>query len=154
MGTSIDKLSAKATLVAGDQIPVYSAADGDARRISGTVLAAFVASSVQTVDNKLTQYSSPATGVTVTIAPVAAGGSVWLILTPTGTIAALTIALPASGAAVDKQEVLVNCTQIITTLTVSATGLTVTGAPTTLATANGFFLMRFDAVASVWYRVG
>ena len=32
-------------------------------------------------------------------------------------------------------------------------GATVTGAPTSLS-ANGFFRLRFDAVASVWYRVG
>jgi hypothetical protein len=53
----------------------------------------------------------------------------------------------------DRQELLVNCTQAVTTLAVSGNGATVTGAPTTLA-ANAFFRLRFDQASSVWYRVG
>ena len=51
-------------------------------------------------------------------------------------------------------QVSVNCTQIVTALTVSAGGTTVTGAPTALAAANEFFTMRFDAATNAWYRVG
>jgi hypothetical protein len=61
--------------------------------------------------------------------------------------------LPLLANCVDKQEILVNCTQAITTLTVNGNGATVTGAPTTLS-ANGFFRLRFDGLANVWYRVG
>jgi hypothetical protein len=95
-----------------------------------------------------TQYAAPSsTGFTVTVT----AGNTWLLLTPTGTLAAGTIVLPSAPA--DKAEVSVNCTQIVTALTVSAGGTTVTGAPTTLAAANEFFTMRFDAATSAWYRV-
>jgi hypothetical protein len=78
-----------------------------------------------------------------------ATGDTWLILTPTGTFAAGAIILPS--APTDKAEVIVTCTQIVTALTVSAGGTTVTGAPTTLA-ANQGFTMRFDAATNAWYR--
>lgn len=101
------------------------------------------------------QYAAPsATGFSVTISPGAAGGNVHLILTPVAGYAAGTIVLPAVASVIDGQEVLVNCTQAVTTLTVSGNGaLAVTGAPTTLA-ANAFFRLKYDAVVQTWYRVG
>jgi hypothetical protein len=59
----------------------------------------------------------------------------------------MTIAMPN---ATDGQRIVVNCTQAVTTL--SYTGGTVNGAPTTIA-ANGFFTLEFDGVLGVWYRV-
>ncbi|MNR16702.1 hypothetical protein D3C85_1333210 [compost metagenome] len=61
--------------------------------------------------------------------------------------------LPAVANIIDKQEVLVNCTQAVTTLTINGNGATVTGAPTTLA-ANAFFRLKYDQPSTVWYRVG
>jgi hypothetical protein len=54
---------------------------------------------------------------------------------------------------VDGQQLLVSCTQAVTTLTVAGNGSTVNGAPATLA-ANAFFRLRFDGVFKAWYRVG
>jgi hypothetical protein len=152
MGTKIDKLSAKDTPAAGDQVVLYSTSDGDARRASVTALAATIQSLITVNDDKTTQYDAPsASPFTTTVTQ--SSSSIWLILTPTGTLAVGTIALPASGTAADRQEVLINCTQAVTTLTVSATGANVTGAPSTLA-ANDRFLMRYDAPSNTWYRVG
>lgn len=151
--TRVLDLTETTSLATADQVPVYTQSSG-MRRVSVSNLATKVAALAPAVgDDKLTQYAAPsATGFTVTITPLTAGQGVWLVLTPTGTLAAGTIALPASGSAVDRQEVLVNTTQTITALTVSASGLTVTGAPTTLA-ANGAFRMRFDAVLQTWFKV-
>jgi len=97
-----------------------------------------------------TQHQA-ATGFTVAITDDS--DSTHLILTPVAGYAAGTITLPALGKLVDKQEVLVNCTQAVTTLTIGANGATaVTGAPTTLA-ANDFFKLKYDAQTSTWYRV-
>lgn len=152
--TRIIDLSQASALAAGDQVPIYQSANGDARRTSITALAALIQTLLTVPGDPLKQYAAPsATGFTVTIAPVVAGGSVRLVLTPTGTLAAGTITLPgATGTyiAASEQEVEVVCTQVITTLTVSATGLTVTGAPTTLA-ANQVFKMRYDAVLLTWF---
>lgn len=94
------------------------------------------------------QYAAPsATGFSVTITVP----NTWLILTPVAGYAAGTIVLPLNPA--NEQDVIVNCTQSVTTLTVSGNGKTVTGAPTTLA-ANAFFHLRFDATLNAWFRIG
>jgi len=149
---TIDKLSTTDSVSAGDLFPVYVSSEGDARKVSGTNLRDFVLDGASVADDKVTQYAAPSgTGFTVTITN--SSNSVWLILTPTGTFAAGTIILPSVANAVDKQELLVNSTQTVTSLTINGNGATVTGAPSTIS-ANGFFRLRFDDVANVWYRVG
>jgi hypothetical protein len=150
--TTINQLSAVDAVVSSDQVPIYSSANGDARKASMSVIKDYVLSDATVADDKVTQYAAPAaTGFTVTVND--SSDSVWLILTPLAGYAAGTITLPAVANCVDRQEVLVNTTQAVTTLTVSGNGATVIGAPTTLA-ANAFFRLRFDAVLDVWYRVG
>lgn len=142
---TINQLSATDTISGGDLLPVYKQNQGDARKCSITTLMDYVNANVTTVTQN-TQYAAPAaTGFSVTVNT----GNVWLILTPVSTYAAGAIVLPTG--ATDKDTVTVNCTQIVTSLTVSS-GATVVGAPTTLA-ANGFFTMRFDAATSTWYRI-
>jgi len=149
---TINQLSTVDDLSGGDLFPVYVSADGDARKVSATNLRAFILDAATTADDKITQYAAPsATGFSVTI--LNGSDSIWLILAPTAGFAAGTIILPALSNCVDKQELLVNSTQSVTTLTINSNGATVTGAPATLA-ANGFFRLRFDALAKVWYRVG
>lgn len=150
--TTINQLASDTTLSAGDQLAIFSQAQGDTRKTSLTTLSAFLATLATSSGGQTTQYSAPsATGFTATI--VNSSASAYLILTPTGTFAAGTILLPAAASCVDKQTVTVTCTQIVTTLTVNGNGSTVNGAPTTLA-ANGFFTLKFDGVLDVWYRIG
>lgn len=145
--TTINRLSAVGALASGDQLPVYSQGLGDTRRAALSVLLAWVEANANLPGQQVTQYAAPsATGFTVTVG----AGNVWLLLTPVAGYAAGTIALPDAPA--DRDTVTVNCTQAVTTLTVSS-GKSVTGAPTTLA-ANAFFTMRFDAVTDAWYRIG
>ena len=151
--TTINQLSAVDSVVSSDQVPIYSSGQGDARKASMSVIKSFVLAGSTSSDDKVTQYSSPnATGFSVTILD-SSGTSVWLILTPLAGYAAGTLVLPAVANCVDRQEILVNTTQAVTTLTINANGATVIGAPTTLA-ANAFFRLRFDDVLNVWYRVG
>lgn len=148
----INQLSSTDEVQPGDQVPVYSAANGDARKASLTLLKTFFQEGVTAADDKITQYAAPsATAFSIQVNNDS--DSVWLVLTPTAGFAAGTLVLPAVANCVDRQEVLVNCTQAVTTLTVSGNGATVTGAPTTLV-ANGFFRLRFTAVTKTWYRVG
>jgi hypothetical protein len=133
---------------AGDQIPLASAAGGDDQRATMAQLVAYLNTALTVVVPKLVQqFSAPVTGGTVTVA----AGDIWLIVTPASTLATLTIALPA--ARTEGQIVRVNCTQIITALTVSGQGTAVSGAPTTL-TAGAFFDMAYSATLNSWYRVG
>ena len=150
--TTINQLSAVDSVAASDQVPIYSQANGDARRASLTLLGAYIQTLITSTDNKQTQYSAPSSsGFNVAI--TGTGLSAWLILTPVAGYAAGTITLPPVAGVLDKQELLVNTTQAVTTLTVAGNGATVTGAPTTLA-QNASFLLRFDGVMKTWYRVG
>jgi hypothetical protein len=143
---NINQLSSVSSLQGGDQLAVWATNNGDSRKASVTTLMDYVNANVTTVTQN-TQYASPAaTGFSVTVNT----GNVWLILTPVSTYAAGAVVLPTGAS--DKDTVTVNCTQIVTSLTVSS-GATVVGAPTTLA-ANDFFTMRYDGVTSSWYRVG
>ena len=150
--TAINQLASIDTLQTGDLLPVFSSSNGDTRKSSMTTLATFIQSSLTAPGAFATQYASPnATGFNILIAPVTDGESVYLLLTPTAGFAAGTITLPAIPS--DGQEILVSCTQIVTTLTVSGNGKTVNGAPTTL-TANAFLRLRYDGINNSWYRVG
>jgi hypothetical protein len=150
--TTINQLSAVDSVVSSDQVPIYSSGQGDARKASMSVIKSFVLAGATTSDDKISQYAAPsATGFTVTVNN--SSDSVWLILTPLAGYAAGTLVLPAVANCVDRQEILFNTTQAVTTLTINANGATVIGAPTTLA-ANAFFRLRFDDVLNTWYRVG
>ena len=149
---TINQLSAVDSLLASDLVPIFSQANGDARKSSLTLLAEFIQTLITSTDDKRTQYYAPqATGFSVQIDGT--GQSIWLIMTPIAGLAAGTIILPLVAGVLDKQEILVNTTQLVTTLTINANGATVVGAPTTLA-ANAFFRLRFDGVLKTWYRVG
>jgi hypothetical protein len=144
--TLIRQLAAVTDLTDGDQFPIWSEVNGDSRRAPASVVRSYMQAGLD-IRSLVTAYAAPsATGFTVTLTGTS---DLWLVLTPTATFAAGTIVLPS--APVDHQTVEVSCTQIVTTLTVS--GGTITGAPTTLA-ANGVFKLRFDAVMGVWRRVG
>ena len=150
---TINQLSAVDSVTGGDQVPIYSSGNGDARKASMTTLAEFFTDQVTPPPDTMTQYAAPnASGFSITVAPAVAGDSVWLLLTPTGAFAAGTVVLPALASAVHGQEVLVTSTTAITALTVSGNGATVNGGPTTMA-ANAFFRLRFDGVFNAWYRI-
>jgi hypothetical protein len=143
--SEINKLTSVDTVSAGDSVPVYSNANGDARRITFSNLLRYLSENLS-VDRLVTQYAAPtATGFSVTIAQ----NNTHLILTPAAGYAAGTIVLPASP--VDRDEFLLTSTQAVTTITYS--GGTVIGAATGIA-ANGFARFKFDALLSRWYRIG
>ena len=149
---TINQLNAVDTPNGSDLVPIYSQQNGDARKLSLTNLLKWITSSSdQGLDNRVTQYSVPATGGTVLANDEKA--NVWLVLTPTATLATLTIKMPLLANTVDRQELLVNCTQQVTALTFDGNGSTLIGAPSSLI-PNGYFRLRFDAVSKIWYRVG
>lgn len=159
--TTINQLTRLDSLSAGDLLPVFSTGDGDARAAAISVLQAYMQANLTFSGgvSYASQYAAPAaTGFSVTITDGSSDGitdtNVHLILTPLAGYAAGTIVLPAKTGLVNKQEVLVNCTQAVTALTISLNGAAAAiGAPTTLA-ANAFFRLKYDSVTSNWYRVG
>lgn len=148
-----NQLTRTDTVSAGDILAVFVQNDGDPRGAAMSVLQAFMQANLNfNVEEFTTQYASPsATGFSVSILNSSANAH--LILTPTAGFAAGTIVLPSSTNLIDKQEFLLNCTQAVTTLTITGNGATVTGAPTSLV-ANAFFRLKYDLNSNVWFRVG
>jgi len=152
----IRQLSTLSTPSGGDLLAVYSASNSDTKKLSLSALTAYILAQQAASTGKqefITQYAAPsATGFNVNITD--GSGNYWLVLTPTTGFAAGTITLPAIANVVDKQEVLVNCTQQVTTLTVDGNGaVAVTGEPSALG-ADDFFRLKYDATLQTWYRVG
>lgn len=112
---------------------------------SGTTGDPYVLSAVPTFGGTTT--ATPASGGSTPIASTTRT----LLLDHVATIATHTLTLPAASDSFEKIVRIVSASAV-TTLTVSgAVGVTVAGAPTTLA-ANGFFTMML--IGSVWRRIG
>jgi hypothetical protein len=146
------------TLSASDLVVLYKSNQGDYRGLPPVDLLTYLNANLTFPTSGVftTQYAAPsATGFSVALTDGADNDTnIHLILTPVAGYAAGTLTLPVASGCVDKQEVLVNCTQSVTTLTVAANGATaVTGAPTTLA-ANAYFRLKYDQPTQTWYRVG
>lgn len=146
---AIERLSLLDTITANTYFAV-NVNNQDYRAAAGSV-AEYINAQGSSGDGKVIQYAAPSsTGFTVTIND--SSSSVWLVLTPSGTLAAGTITLPAVANCVASQEILVSSSQIVTALTIGTNGAGIVGAPTTIA-SGGFFTLRFEPVLKTWYRV-
>lgn len=147
----INQLPLLAQVSSGDQIPVYSPNNGDARRTSiGQLLAYFQQTFAS--PTLATNIFTPGTGFNVAV-PTPVAQQQWMLIQPAGTLASGTVTLPLNTQTPDGTEVLVTTTQIVTGFTLALNGAAnAYGAPTTLA-ANAFFRMRFVQSTNSWYRI-
>ena len=143
-GTLINRLTTT-VVQASDLLVTWSTNNADSRKFTVAALAEYIVS-LLTPSGHIAQYSSPATGATVTVSNLTQNTR--LILSPAGTIATLTIVLDSAPA--DLETISVSSTQTITALTIS--GGTTSGAPTTMGATTPFRL-QYDAVATVWHRI-
>jgi hypothetical protein len=148
---TISELSALSSLAAGDLFPVYSGTNGDTRKVAASVILAYIQAALS-FPVPITQYAAPLTGTTLQV--MDGDDSIRLILTPAGTIATLTLKFPAKANCVDKQEVIINTTQQITTLTPDGNGASVVGFAAGTLAANGYLHFMYDSTLSTWYRIG
>jgi hypothetical protein len=148
---TINQLSQLNQLSGSDQLPVYSASNGDARKASLSTLLAYIEAQFVSPDY-VTQYASPnVNGFVVNVASTTQ--STWLLLTPTSAFATGTIVLPAAAQIPDGLELLVYSSQDITSLAVSLNGATaVNNAPGALY-AGATFALRFDKLSNAWWTV-
>jgi len=148
---TINQLAGISQVSGGDQIPVYSPNNGDARKMSISQLlqyfqATFAAPTVAT------NLYTPGTGFNITV-PTPTSEQQWMVVQPAGTLASGTITLPLNTSTPDGTEVLITTTQQITSFTLALNGAAnVYGAPSTLA-AQDFFRMRFYQATNSWYRI-
>ena len=100
------------------------------------------------LEENATQYETPLTGATVTISD----NYRTLVVDPAGTIAALTLNMPATPT--DKQRVTVCFDAVVTALTMAAgSGHTLKNALTEAA-ATSFATWEFRVAGLTWWRVG
>jgi hypothetical protein len=135
----------------GDQIPVYTPNNGDARRLPiGALLDYFQKTFAS--PTLATTIVTPGTGFNVAV-PTPVGQQQWVLIQPAGTLASGTVTLPLNTQTPDGTEVLVTTTQQITSFTLAPNGAAqLYGVPTTLA-AQDNFRVRFVQSLNSWYRI-
>jgi hypothetical protein len=147
----INQLPLLAQVSPGDQVPVYSPNNGDARRLPISALLQYFQQTFAS-PTLATNVYTPGTGFNLAV-PTPVADQQWMLLQPAGTLATGTITLPLNTGTPDGTEVLVTTTQQITAFTLAANGASqLYGAPSTLA-AQDFFRMRFVLATNSWYRI-
>jgi len=148
---TINQLPVLNTISSGDQLPVYSPNNGDARRTSiGSLLTFFQQSFAS--PTLATNLFTPGTGFNIAV-PTPVAQQQWMLIQPAGTLATGTVTLPLNTQTPDGTQVTVTSTQIITSFTLALNGASnAFGAPTTMA-ANAFFTVRFYQATNSWYRI-
>jgi len=148
---TINQLPVLSTISSGDQLPVYSPNNGDARRTSIGSLLTFFQQSFASPTVAVNLYV-PASGFNITV-PTPVSEAQWMLLQPAGTLASGTITLPLNTGVPDGTTVLITSTQEITSLTIALNGATALfGAVTTLA-AGSATEIRYYQPTNSWYAV-
>lgn len=148
---TINQLPLLAQVSPGDQVPVYSPNNGDARRLPISSLLQYFQQTF-TSPTLATNVYTPGTGFNQSV-PTPVAEQQWMLLQPAGMLATGTVTLPLNTGTPDGTEVLITTTQQITAFTLAPNGAAaVYGAPTTLV-AEDFFRMRFVAATNSWYRI-
>jgi hypothetical protein len=156
--TEINRLSAVDSIQASDLFVAWVQGNGDSRKVAASVLLTFMQDNLTfpdvtgIIEYEVQRAAPSATGFDIAITDTS--DNTHLILTPSAGYATGAITLPAVANVIDKQRVLVNCTQQVTAFTVNANGATaVTGEPSALG-ADDFFTLQYDLATSTWYRIG
>jgi len=147
----INQLPLLAQVSPGDQVPIYSPNNGDARRLPISALLAYFQQTFAS-PTLATNVYTPGTGFNLAV-PTPVAQQQWMLIQPAGTLATGTVTLPLNTGTPDGTEVLITTTQQITAFTLAINGATAAyGDPTTLA-AEDFFRMRFVQATNSWYRI-
>lgn len=147
----INQLPVLGQVSPGDQIPVFTPNNGDARRLPVSALLTYFQQAFASPTLATTVYT-PGTGFNVAV-PTPVADQQWMLIQPAGTLALGTITLPLNTQTPDGTEVLVTTTQQITGFTLAPNGAAnIYGAPSTLS-AEDFFRVRFVQATNSWYRI-
>ena len=148
---TINQLPVLSTISSGDQLPVYSPNNGDARRTSIGSLLTFFQQSFASPTLAVNLYV-PGSGFNITV-PTPVSNDQWMLLQPAGTLATGTITLPLNTGVPDGTTVLITTTQEITSLTIALNGATaIFGGVTSLA-AGAATAIRFYQPTNSWYQI-
>ena len=148
---TINQLSPISQVSGGDQFPIYSPNNGDARRTSIGSLLTFFQQSFASPTLSVNLYV-PGSGFNITV-PTPVSQDQWMLLQPAGTLATGTITLPLNTGVPDGTTVLITTTQEITSLTIALNGASaIFGGVTSLA-AGTATAIRFYQPTNSWYQI-
>jgi len=148
---TINQLPVLNVISSGDQLPVYSPNNGDARRTSIGSLLTFFQQSFASPTLAVNLYV-PGSGFNITV-PTPVSNDQWMLLQPAGTLATGTITLPLNTGVPDGTTVLITTTQEITSLTIALNGASaIYGGVTSLA-AGTATAIRFYQPTNSWYQI-
>jgi hypothetical protein len=146
----INQLPLLAQVSPGDQVPVYTPNNGDARRLPISQLLQYFQQTFAS-PTLATNVYTPGTGFNIAV-PTPSSPQ-WMLIQPAGTLATGTVTLPLNTQTPSGTEVLITTTQQITAFTLAPNNAAnVYGAPSTLA-AEDFFRMRYVQSTNSWYRI-
>ena len=148
---TINQLPVLNVISSGDQLPVYSPNNGDARRTSIGSLLTFFQQSFASPTLSVNLFV-PGSGFNITV-PTPVSNDQWMLLQPAGTLATGTITLPLNTGVPDGTTVLITTTQEITSLTIALNGASaIYGGVTSLA-AGTATAIRFYQPTNSWYQI-
>ena len=147
----INQLPVLSTVSSGDQLPVYSPNNGDARRLSIGNLLTFFQQSFASPTLSVNLYV-PGSGFNITV-PTPVSQDQWMLLQPAGTLATGTITLPLNTGVPDGTTVLITTTQEITSLTIALNGATAIYGAVTKLVAGTATAIRFYQPTNSWYQI-
>jgi hypothetical protein len=147
----INQLPVLSTVSSGDQLPVYSPNNGDARRLSIGNLLTFFQQSFASPTLSVNLYV-PGSGFNITV-PTPVSQDQWMLLQPAGTLATGTITLPLNTGVPDGTTVLITTTQEITSLTIALNGATAIYGGVSFLGAGTATAIRFYQPTNSWYQI-
>jgi hypothetical protein len=148
---TINQLPVLSTISSGDQLPVYSPNNGDARRTSIGSLLTFFQQSFASPTLSVNLFV-PGSGFNITV-PTPVSQDQWMLLQPAGTLATGTITLPLNTGVPDGTTVLITTTQEITSLTIALNGATALYGGVSFLGAGTATAIRFYQPTNSWYQI-
>jgi hypothetical protein len=148
---TINQLPVLSTISSGDQLPVYSPNNGDARRTSIGSLLTFFQQSFASPTLSVNLYV-PGAGFNITV-PTPVSQNQWMLLQPAGTLATGTITLPLNTGVPDGTTVLITTTQEITSFTIALNGASAIYGGVTFLGAGTATSFRFYQPTNSWYQI-
>jgi len=147
----INQLPLLNTVSGGDQLPVYSPNNGDARRLPVSSLLTYFQQTFASPTLAVSLYT-PANGFNITV-PTPVSEQQWILLQPSGPLATGTITFPLNTGIADGTEITITTTQDISALTLAPNGASnIFGAVSQLL-AGGGITYRFYKATNSWYSL-
>jgi hypothetical protein len=148
---TINQLPVLSPISSGDQLPVYSPNNGDARRTSIGSLLTFFQQSFASPTLAVNLFV-PGSGFNITV-PTPVSNDQWMLLQPASTLATGTITLPLNTGVPDGTTVLITTTQEITLLTIALNGASAIYGGVSFLGAGSATAIRFYQPTNSWYQI-